>query len=257
MSNATAAASNVVDLPNDNRRKTLDAQIKKLGESSAQSNLAKPSMALAIVDAVTDGYLTKSDAEDTYKTYQAGRMKVLSKSNGLGVETTQKSDDPSFKANVSKNRKLLEAAELADLPNSSINFGDVLRRAVKIRETLVGDGVDCKPTFDVFVDCARAQIKQPTAPLNDDAIAGEAVKPGKDDVSEEDQFFKDLTTDYKRIAKRVDQSKGMPALVAALENLKQAFADIGKEAPGLTDEEKELAKVQTFARKAGLVLVKA
>lgn len=224
---------------NDTRLADTNKLIRKLGTESANSALAKPKMALAIVQARIDGVLTDDDGESTYNTYLEGRRAVLAKSAiGTGAE-----DGGSLKANISKNTQLLKAAGLVA---AGIDFAEVLETATAERDTLAKAGEKVKPAFDAYVDCARAQLKSPEAQLTTDAIIA-AVK--RAEAAEKDDIAK-LCDTYKRLWKQADEMK-IPVLSDAAANVAQAISDLGGEVPPMTKEEKEAASAMAFIRKMG------
>lgn len=231
------------DTANDTRLADANKLLRKLGAESAHSALAKPKMALAIVQARADGVIDDDAGASTYDTYLEGRRSVLAKSQlGAGAEDA----GGSYKANVSKNTQLLKAAGLIA---AGVDFVDVLTRATSIREGLVKADEKCKPVFDAYVDLARAQIKQPDAALNDDDIT-EVVR--KKEAAEKDAIAK-LVDTYKRVYKQAEEYKLEP-LLAAVQSVGEAIAELGGEVPAMTKDEKEHAAAMAYMTKMGFTV---
>lgn len=232
------------DTANDTRLADANKLLRKLGAESAHSALAKPKMALAIVQARADGVIDDDAGAATYDTYLEGRRSVLSKSQlGAGAEDS----GGSYKANVSKNTQLLKAAALPD-----VDFVDVLTRATAIRDSLITSGEKCKPVFDAYVDLARAQIKSPDASLDADEIVGIVRKK---EAAEKDAIAK-LVDTYKRVYKQAEEYKLEP-LLAAVQSIGEAIAELGGEVPAISEEEKEHASAMAYIARMGFQVTAA
>lgn len=230
------------NLVNDTRFADLNKVVKSLGAKSAFSALAKPQMALAIVQARADGVIGDDDGAKTYDTYIEGRRGVLAKSQlGAGSE-----DGGSYKANVSKNTQLLKAAGLTV---SGVDFVDVLTRATSIRETLVKADEKVKPTYDAYVDLARAQLKVPTAALDDDAIT-EVVR--KKEAAEKELVDK-LIAAYKT-ARKLQEDFPCQPMADAVAGYADAITEAGGEVPAITKEEKKAAEAMAFLASRGMTV---
>lgn len=233
------------NLVNDTRFADLTKAVKKLGAESANSALAKPKMALSIVQARIDGVIGDDDGAKTYDIYLEGRRGVLAKSAlGAGSE-----DGGSYKANVSKNTQLLKAAGLIV---GGVDFGDVLARATKIREDLLGSDEKVKPPYDAYVDLARAQLKTPTAQLGDDTIT-EVVR--KKEAAEKELVDK-LIAAYKQ-ARKLQDDFAVPAMEAVVAGYADAITEAGGEVPAITKEEKKAAEAMAFLASRGLKVAQA
>ncbi len=229
-------------LANDTRFADLTKVIKKLGSESASSALAKPKMALSIVQARADGVITDDDGAKTYDTYLEGRRSVLSKSMlGAGAE-----DGGSYKVNVSKNTQLLKAAGLTA---AGVDFIDVLTRATELRDGLVKADEKVKPTYDAYVDLARAQLKVPTAALDDDAIT-EVIR--KKEAAEKELVDK-LIAAY-RTARKLQDELPIDAMAEAVSAYADAITEAGGTVPPITKEEKQAASATAFLISKGFVV---
>jgi len=232
------------DTANDTRLADANKLLRKLGVESAHSALAKPKMALAIVQARADGVIDDDAGASTYDTYLEGRRSVLAKSQlGAGAEDA----GGSYKSNVSKNTQLIKAAALPD-----VDFVDILTRATAIREGLIKADEKCKPVFDAYVDLARAQIKQPDTSLGDDEIT-EVVR--KKEAAEKDAIAK-LVDTYKRVYKQAEEYKLEP-LLAAVQSVGEAIAELGGEVPAMTKEEKERVSAMAYIARMGFQVTAA
>lgn len=223
------------ELVNDTRLTDLNKTVRALGTQSANSALAKPKMALAIVQARMDGVIDDNAGEATYNTYMEGRRKVLSTSLlGSGAE-----DGGSQKANVSKNTQLLKAAGLI---TAGIDFAEVLSRATQIRDDAFKADEKVKPTFEAYVDIARAQLKAPTAALTDDELSVIVRKPAK----AEKELVDKLISAYKT-ARKLQDDFAIPAMAEVCDGYAKAIEEAGGEVPAVGDEEKATAEVMNFA----------
>lgn len=224
-------------LINDTRLADLNEVVKALGSKSADSVLAKPQMALAIVYARADGVIGDDAGPSTYDTYLEGRRSVLANSTmGAGI------DDGGYKANVSKNTQLIRAAGLP-----GIEFPNVLTRSTGLRAALVANDEKCKPPFDAYVDLARAQLKSPGEKLSDQEIIAVILKK---DAAEKGLIDK-LIAAYK-VARNLNEAfnvQSMSDVVAAYED---AIAEAGGEVPAITKDEKDAAKAMAFLASKGL-----
>lgn len=227
-------------LTNDTRFADLTKAVRKLGAESANSALAKPKMALSIVQARIDGVIGDDDGAKTYDIYIEGRRGVLSKSAlGAGSE-----DGGSYKANVSKNTQLIKAAGLIV---GGVDFGDVMTKATKLREDLIRADEKVKPTYDAYVDLARAQLKTPTAQLDDDAIA-EVIR--KKEAAEKDLIDK-LVAAYKT-ARKLQDDFGVQPMADVVAAYADAIVEAGGEVPPITKEEKKAHEAMAFLAKLGM-----
>lgn len=243
------ATSNVVELSNDNRLKVYNSTLEKLGKESAGSDLAKPFMALTVIKAAADNLITPDDAEAGYRTYMKGRQSVMTgkKAMGLGAGDNLGTDN-SIKANASKNRQLIVAAQLPD-----IDFHDVCTRAVELRKNLLleEEGVKVKPTFDVFVDCARTQQElAEEGELTDEQIKDEIRKAGSKTKTDLDKIL----AVYKATRKLAEELDNIPEIMAAAGELAAAITGLGEKIPAVTDEEKETEKLEKKAASLGFKL---
>lgn len=230
---APAAGSNIGPSLKD-----LNKVLTTLGADSVKSTLAKPRMAIAICRAAYEGIIGEDDATSTYETYLAGRKNVIAKNTmALGDE-----DKGSIKANVSKN---LQIIKLGLLPK--IDGPELLDRVTDIRTGMVGGDVKLKPTFDCFVDAARAQLAQPGEELRDDQIEALVRKA----ESKEKELLQKLIEDHKRMNKRLEE---LPS--ASIENCIRAIEDAMREIndgelPALSKEDKKAEKAMAFLRSTG------
>lgn len=230
----------MTNLINDTRLAETNENLRKLGRMSASSALAKPQMALAIAKARADGILTDADGEATYEEYLKGRRDALKKNIiGAGAED----DGGSHKANVSKNTQILKAAGLA---SAGIDFVDVMTRATTIRADLVKAGEKVKAMFEVYVDCARAQLKDTSAALTDEAITVIAKKKER----AEKELVDKLVDLYKR-AHKLAEEFDVQSMRDTVDDLKSAIVEAGGEVPAITKEEKAAAEATAFLAKQG------
>ncbi len=233
-----AQTSNLI---NDTRLADLNKLVKTLGTKSANSALAKPQMALAIVQARADGVIGDDDGAKTYDTYLEGRRSVLAKSTlGAGAE-----DGGSYKANVSKNTQLLKAAGLP-----GIDFPEVLTRSTSLRADLVANDEKVKAPFDAYVDLARAQLKQPGEVLSDDEITGVIRKK----EAAEKELVDKLIAAYKT-ARKLQDDFNVQAMSDVVASYADAITEAGGEVPAVTKEEKEAAKATAFLVSRGFKIV--
>lgn len=233
-------------LSNDTRLADTNKLLKKLGAESANSALAKPKMALAIAQARADGVIDDNAGAATYDTYLEGRKSVLAKSTlGSGTE-----DGGSYKANVSKNTQIIKAAGLIA---AGVDFVDVLERGTAERDNQAKAGEKVKPAFEAYVDLARAQLKDPTVALSDDAIS-DVVR--KKEAAEKDLIAK-LVDDYKRMYKRADEvatnlgGGAADAIDEAVKAIGEAISEAGGEVPAMTKGAKAEAEAMAFLTKMG------
>ncbi len=233
------------NLVNDTRLADLTKTVKALGTKSAHSALAKPQMALAVAQARADGVIDDDAGASTYEVYLEGRRSVLGKNQlGAGAE-----DGGSHKVNVSKNTQIIKAAGLI---SAGVDFVDVMTRSVALRETLLGSNEKVKPTFDGFVDLARAQLKSPTAALTDDEIISVVRKK---EAAAKDLVDKLIDT-YKRLYKHNEEFP-CQSLEDAIANMATTISEAGGEVPPMTKEEKEAASAMAYMERMGFKVVKA
>lgn len=231
------------ELVNDTRFADLTKIVKKLGAESANSALAKPKMALSIVQARIDGVIGDDDGAKTYDIYLEGRRATLEKSSSLGAGTE---DAGSYKANVSKNTQLLKAGGLIA---AGVDFGEVLTQATRVRESLVKIGDKVKPTYDAYVDLARAQLKSPTAQLDEDTIT-EVVR--KKEAAEKELVDK-LVAAYK-VARKLQDDFPCQPMEAAVAAYADAITEAGGDIPAITKEEKKEAAAMAFLASRGVTV---
>ena len=214
--------------------------VMTLGKESASSALAKPKMGLSIADAAFKGIITAKDAEATYEAYLKGRNKALA-SSALGAGDTSSG---SVKANVSKNKQIIDAAILP-----KVDFPATLDRLVVIREQMVGSEEKVIDAFSAFVEAARAQLKQPDYDLDEDQIMAACRKADPKDKS----LVELLVEDYKRIAKRIEKDCGGQngPLEVALDAIGNAITEAGGDIPPLTKEEIKAAEAMAFLKSIG------
>lgn len=217
--------------------KDFNDRIRELGRDSVASALAKPRMALAITRAAFDGIIGEADAAATYEQYLQGRQYAI----GRNTMAQGDEDKGSVKANTSKNMQLIK---LGLLPK--VDGPELLDRVTDLRAAAVGGDVKLKPTFDCFVDAARAQLAQPNDPLTDDEIDHLIRKPEKDEKGLIDK----LIEDYKRMNKRHDELPSA-GIEAAIHGIADAIKELGGELPPLTKEDKKAAEAIKFLKSIG------
>lgn len=226
--------SNIAPMLND-----LNSQLRELGRDSVASALAKPRMALAITRAAADGIIGEDDAAATYEQYLQGRQYAISR-NAMAQGDEDKG---SVKANVSKNMQLIKLGLLPKVDGPAL-----LDRVTDLRTSMVGGDVKLKPTFDCFVDAARAQLAQPNEELTDEQIEGIVRKP---EPKNKDIIDK-LIEDYKRLNKRHDELPS-PGVEAAIRGIADAIKECGGELPPLTKEEKKAADAIAYLKSVGRI----
>jgi hypothetical protein len=231
------------ELVNDTRFADLTKVVKKLGAESANSALAKPKMALSIVQARIDGVIGDDAGAMTYDIYLEGRRATLEKASSLGVDAE---DAGSYKANVSKNTQLLKAGGLIA---AGVDFGDVLTQATRVRESLVKAGDKVKPTYDAYVDLARAQLKSPTAQLDEDAISGIVRKK----EAAEKELVDKLVAAYK-VARKLQEDFPCQPMETAVAAYADAITEAGGDIPAITKEEKKEAAAMAFLASRGVTV---
>jgi hypothetical protein len=214
--------------------------VAALGKESALSALAKPKMGLTIADAAFKGIITAVDAEATYEAYLKGRTKALSSSAlGAGDATAG-----SIKANVSKNKQIIDAAMLP-----KVDFCATLDRLIILREQMVSADEKVIDAFSAFVEAARTQKNQPDYDLDEDQIMAACRKADPKDKS----LVELLIQDYKRIAGRIEKDCGGKSgpLEVALDAIGTAIVEAGGEVPPLTKEEIKAAEAMAFLKSIG------
>lgn len=231
------------ELVNDTRFADLTKAVKKLGAESANSALAKPKMALSIVQARIDGVIGDDSGAMTYDIYLEGRRATLEKASSLGADAE---DAGSYKANVSKNTQLLKAGGLIA---AGVDFGEVLTQATRVRESLVKAGDKVKPTYDAYVDLARAQLKSPTAQLDEDAIVGIVRKK----EAAEKELVDKLVAAYK-VARKLQDDFPCQPMEAAVAAYADAITEAGGDIPAITKEEKKEAAAMAFLASRGVTV---
>lgn len=221
--------------------KDLNKLLRGLGKDSIKSTLAKPRMAIAICRAAADGVIGEDEAEATYMTYLEGREEETGK-NSMAEGA---SDGGSKKANVSKNMQIIRLGLLntVDGPALLDRVNDARLHAVRNG----GEDVKVKPTFDCFVDAARAQLAKPNEELSDEEINALVRKP----EGKEKDLLQRLIDDHKRLNKRLEE---LPS--AAIENaircIEDAMCEInGGKLPPLTKEDKKAEEALAFLKKMG------
>lgn len=214
----------------------LDKQMAKLGAESV--NVARPKLAIALVQAAADGTIDEDDVEARYDAYLAGRERAQSKSLlAAGVD-----DGNGKKANVSKCTQLVR---MAMLPN--IDGPTLIDRTATLRGNMLGGDEKIEAPFDAFVKVARAQIAKPDAMLTEDEIA---VCIRKTPAKDKDEIAK-LIEDYKRMHKRAAEMPNLPSLAEAVTCIGDAIVELGGEIPPMTKEEKEMAAFMSKAKSMG------
>jgi hypothetical protein len=231
------------NLVNDTRFADLTKTVKKLGAESANSALAKPKMALSIVQARIDGVIGDDAGAMTYDIYLEGRRATLEKASSLGADAE---DAGSYKANVSKNTQLLKAGGLIA---AGVDFGDVLTQATRVRESLVKAGDKVKPTYDAYVDLARAQLKSPTTQLDEDAIIGIVRKK----EAAEKELVDKLVAAYK-VARKLQEDFPCQPMETAVAAYADAITEAGGDIPAITKEEKKEAAAMAFLASRGVTV---
>lgn len=220
--------------------KDLNKLLKSLGADSIKSTLAKPRMAIAICRAAADGVIGEDDAEATYNAYLDGRRAETGKNT-----MAEGHADGKPKSNISKNMKIIQLGLLPKVDGPAL-----LERVNDLRVNAIrtgGDDLKVKPTFDCFVDAARAQLAQPNEELTDEQINGIVIKP----EGKENTLLDNLIADHKRLNKRLEE---LPS--AAIENaircIEDAMCEInGGKLPPLSKEDKKAEEAMAFLRKMG------
>lgn len=224
--------SNIAPMLND-----LNSQLRELGRDSVASALAKPRMAVAITRAAADGIIGESDAAATYEQYLQGRQYAI----GRNTMAQGDEDKGSVKANTSKNLQLIKLGLLPKVDGPAL-----LDRVTDLRTAAIGGDVKIKPTFDCYVDAARAQLAQPTEELTDEQVNQLIRKP---EPKNKDIIDK-LIEDYKRLSKRYEELPS-PGVEAAIHGIADAIKEAGGELPPLTKEEKKAAEAIAYLRSVG------
>ena len=233
MSNVTAIST--AKATNDTRLRDFNRQLEKLGGQEADGLVAKPSMAIAIVDAAIQNIITVKDAEATFDTYLEGKAKAKAAKNNPNARESV--NPQSRKSNISKNRQLIKAAGLI---TAGIDFAEVIARCATIRAERFAASEAVKPAFDAFVECARRQIESPKEQIGDDVITKAALVA--ESSAKEKQAFELILEDYKRMWNRRNDHPTITSLDLVVEALKAALGELGVAIPAMSDDEKEAEK---------------
>lgn len=225
----------------------LSKLLQDLGKDSIKSTLAKPRMAIAICRAAQEGIIDASDAEMTYEKYLAGRAAETGKNTLAEGE----SDKGSLKANVSKNKQIIELGLLpkVDGPELLDRVTDARLHAVRTG----GEDIKVKPAFDCFVDAARAQLKKPNEPLTDEEINALVRKA---ETSKDKTDLDRMVEEYKRLyklANGTEENPGIPAMMPVFESIAAVFDAQGIDRPAMTKDEKKAEKAMAFLRTTGRI----
>lgn len=158
---------------NDHRFDDLLNKVKQLGTHNAVGNDALAKMAMVLAQGAQDGVLDTTrnkhgkGVDDAKKIFE-GYVEAFSSKNIFDMTTN------SIAANTSKFRVIIQAG-------MSVNHDitTTFNRGHLKRKELVGQDVKVKGAFNVFVDMARALIREARngADLTDEEIAEIVAKP--------------------------------------------------------------------------------
>jgi hypothetical protein len=118
-----------------------------------------------------------------------------------------------------------------------------------VRESLVKTGDKVKPTYDAYVDLARAQLKSPTAQLDEDTIT-EVVR--KKEAAEKELVDK-LVAAYK-VARKLQDDFPCQPMETAVAAYADAITEAGGDIPAITKEEKKEAAAMAFLASRGVTV---
>ena len=197
-------------LANDTRFEDTLKRARALGAESVKGEASKPNHALELVRGIADDVLdTQDKIDEHFDVYMDSRSKAVAKNPLL------QGNPGSDKAQRSKQKQI---AEMAKLP--AIDAVELLAEVNDRRAALIAGEEKVKPSYDAYVDVARAQLKQPLEQITGDAIDA-IIK--KAEPKEKDMLAK-LVEEFKRIYKLNDK---MAEDMLDCTYIEQALASIG------------------------------
>lgn len=239
------------DTTNDNRFADAIKRAQKLGTDSVKSALSKPNLAIELVRGIVDEVFdTQEKIDAQFDAYVAARTKEVSK-HALAQGATEDNEN-SIKANRSKHKQI---AELAKLP--SIDAVELLDAVMDHRKVLLDGGAKVKPTYDCFVDVARAQLKQPLEQLDGDTldkIIAKAEPKEKDLLQKLGEAYKRT---YKLAESMADDMIDCTHIEAAYQALADAITALDGEVPSMTKADKKDDEMVGFLMAKGYTKAQA
>lgn len=242
------------DLVNDTRFEDAIKRARALGTESVKGEASKPNHALELVRGIVDDVFdTQEKIDQHFDAYMDSRAKAISKNPLL------QGNPGSDKAQRSKQKQI---AEMAKLP--AIDAVELLAEVNDRRAALIAGEVKVKPTYDAYVDVARAQLKQPLEQLAGEALDKIIAKP---EAKDKDLVTK-LAEEYKRIyklgEKMADDMIDTTHIEAARDAIADAITALDGEVPSMSKADKKddemigflLSKGYTKEQATALVKVK-
>jgi hypothetical protein len=239
---------------NSNIQPALDAlnsTLRELGADSVKSTLAKPRMALTVIQAAigpddgTPGLINDKDAEAIYQQYKGARTDAIRKNSmSAGMEDSSKSDA----ANTSKVRAHIKWG------NSNTNAYEIAEHVIDLRKRMADGGEQVKDTYQALYDIAVKHNESPGKIFSDEELVTLIGKPGKKDKSELDKMVEEYKRLY-RLAVGTEEAPGITAMVPVFDAICDVFDSAGIARPAMTSEEKKAEKAIAFLTSTGRVSV--
>lgn len=221
----------------------LQSSLKEYGRDSVKSSLAKPKMALAVIEAAVNHLVKADNADEIYDTYKAARAAEIAKhKTAAGTLESAKSDA----ANTSKVRAHINWG------NTNLNAYDIAETVIELRSQMIRDGGEAKDCYQALYDVAVQHNKNPGKVFTNDELVTLIGKPGKKDKSDLDR----MTDEYKRLYKLAlgtEEQPGIAAMVPVFESICQVFDAAGIARPAMTKDEKKEEEAIAFLAQRGRI----
>lgn len=228
-------------LANDTRFEDAIKRARALGAESVKGEASKPNHALELVRGIVDDVFdTQEKIDQHFDVYMDSRAKAISKNPLL------QGNPGSDKAQKSKQKQI---AEMAKLP--AIDGVELLAEVNDRRAALIAGEVKVKPTYDAYVDVARAQLKQPL-----EQITGEALDKiiAKAEPKEKDTLAK-LAEEYKRVyklnEKMAEDMLDCTYIEQAVSSIGDAITALDGDIPSMTKASKKEEEMIGFLMSKG------
>jgi hypothetical protein len=238
------------DTQNDNRFELAIKRARELGRDSVKSALSKPNLAIELVRGIVDDVIDDdTKIEGLFDAYVAARTKEVAKhATALGAN---EDNENSIKSNRSKHRQLALMANLPILKKEEDGAVQLLEEVTERRTALISGGIKVKPTYDAYVDVARAQLKQDRERIGGDLIDAIIAKPD----AKESELIDKLITQYKGVYRLAEKMAADQVDVTHIDTARHALGDaitaLGYELPAMTKESKKEAEVVGFLMAKG------
>ena len=221
---------------NDTRFEDAIKRASSLGKDSVKSALSKPNLAIDLVRGIADGVFDDDDKVNAqFDAYLAARTKEVAK-NSLAQGLSEDNEN-SLKANRSKHNAI--AGYARHLMTLEADPVELLQEVMDRRVQLIAGDRKVKPTYDCFVDVARAQKGQPLEVISGDALDAIICKP----ETKEKDTLKKLQEEYSRVyrlaAQMGDEMLDCTYIEQARDSIADAIRALDGEVPSMSKADKK------------------